>query len=417
MSGPCRLPWVVGQTDLISESSFMSATYRPMIAGVGLIPFAKPGKSDSWDQMGEAAARAALKDADIPYRDVEAAHVGYVYADSTAGQSALYNIGLSGIPIVNVNNNCSTGSTALYLACQAVAAGSAEVVLALGFEQMLPGKLGLVFEDRKRTLDRLTSRLGELLQEDTGGPLNAPRFFGAAGLEHRRKYGTPLETFAAVAVKARRHAADNAHALFRQPLTIAEVLSSSPLFGVLTRYQACAPTCGAAAAVVVSEAYAKRHSLTGLVAVAGQAMTTDTASTFESLIGIVGSDMTRRAAKKVYEDAATGPEDVQVVELHDCFTAAEVVFSEALGLCGEGEFAGYAADGGNTYGGKHVVNPSGGLLAKGHPLGATGLAQCYELVQQVRGTAGSRQVAGVRNALAHNTGLGGATVVTMLRAV
>lgn len=393
----------------------MNSAYKPMIAGVGMIPFTKPGKSDPWDQMGEAAARAALKDADIPYRDVEVAHVGYVYADSTAGQSALYNIGLNGMPIVNVNNNCSTGSTALYLACQAVAAGSAEVALALGFEQMLPGKLGLVFEDRKRTLDKLSSRLGELLQQDNGGSLDAPRYFGAAGLEHHQKFGTPAETFAGVAVKARRHAANNAHALFRQPLTVEEVLASPSLFGMLTRYQACAPTCGAAAAVVVSEAYAKRHSLSGLVAVAGQAMTTDRAATFESLIGIVGSDMTRRAAEKVYELSGVGPADVQVVELHDCFTAAEVVFTEALGLCGEGQFADYAAKGMNTYGGSHVVNPSGGLLAKGHPLGATGLAQCYELVQQVRGAAGSRQVPNVRNALAHNTGLGGATVVTMLR--
>jgi sterol carrier protein 2 len=194
-----------------------------------------------------------------------------------------------------------------------------------------------------------------------------------------------------------------------------EVLASPSLYGMLTRYQACAPTCGAAAAVVVSREYASRHGIAGLVEVTGQAMTTDTAASFDSMIGVVGADMTRRAAAQVYEAASTGPEAVQVIELHDCFTPAEAIFSEALGLCGEGEIAKYVADGDNTYGGRHVVNPSGGLLAKGHPLGATGLAQCYELVQQVRGTAGHRQVENVRNALAHNTGLGGATVVTMFR--
>ena len=248
---------------------------RPLIAGVGMVPFTKPGQSDSWDQMGESAARLALEDAKVPYEDIEIAHVGYVYADSTAGQSALYRLGLSGIPIVNVNNNCATGSTALYLACQAVASGSTEVALALGFEQMNPGKLGLVFGDRKRTMDHLTARLGELLGEDTSGPLNAAMYFGAAGLEHQRQYGTSTATFAAVAVKARRHAAKNPLALFRTPLSLDEVLESKPLYGMLTRYQACAPTCGAAAAVVVSSAYARRHSLDGVVEVAGQALTTD----------------------------------------------------------------------------------------------------------------------------------------------
>jgi sterol carrier protein 2 len=185
---------------------------------------------------------------------------------------------------------------------------------------------------------------------------------------------------------------------------------------MLTRYQACAPTCGAAAAVVVSASYARKRSLKGLVEVAGQAMTTDATATFDGMIGIVGADMTKRAASKVYEESGTGPEDVQVVELHDCFTSAEAIFSESLGLCPEGGVEKYIVDQDNTYGGKHVVNPSGGLLSKGHPLGATGLAQCYELVHQVRGTADARQVPNVKNALAHNTGLGGATVVTMFRA-
>jgi sterol carrier protein 2 len=394
----------------------VASDQKPLVAGVGMVRFTKPGQSDPWDQLGESAARLALEDAKIPYEDVQVAHVGYVYADSTAGQSALYRLGVSGIPIVNVNNNCATGSTAWYLACQAVASGSAEVALALGFEQMNPGKLDLVFADRKRTMDHLTARLGELLGEDTSGPLNAAMYFGAAGVEHQQEYGTAAETFAGVTVKARRHASKNPLALFRTPLSLEEVLKSKPLYGMLTRYQACAPTCGAAAAVVVSSAYARRHSLDGLVEVAGQSLTTDRAASFESVRGLIGAEMTRRGEARVSAMAGAGPADVQVVELHDCFTSAEAIFSESLGLCAPGEFEKYAQDGDNTYGGAHVVNPSGGLLAKGHPLGATGLAQCHELVQQIRGTAGERQVPDVRLALAHNTGLGGATVVTMLRA-
>ncbi|MDB6091705.1 MAG: tioL [Gammaproteobacteria bacterium] len=396
-------------------SSMTYSGQKPLIAGVGMLPFMKPGQSEPWDKMGEAAARLALQDAEIRYEDLELAYVGYVYADSTAGQSALYHLGLSGIPIINVNNNCATGSTALFLACQAVSSGSAEVALAVGFEQMNPGKLGLIFDDRKRTLDWLTARMGALLGEDTGGALDTAKYFGGAGLEHQRKFGTSRETFAKIAVKARHHAANNPFALFRTPLSVEEVLESRPLYGMLTRYQACAPSCGAAAAVVVSPSYARKHSLRGLVEVAGQAMTTDTAATFDGMIGIVGADMTRRAAEKVYEQASAGAQEVQVVELHDCFTSAEAIFSESLGLCPEGGIEKYVDDGDNTYGGAQVVNPSGGLLAKGHPLGATGLAQCYELVHQVRGTAGPRQVSNVKNALAHNTGLGGATVVTMFR--
>jgi sterol carrier protein 2 len=392
-----------------------AATPTPLIAGVGMIPFRKPSQASPWNEMGEHATRLALSDAGLDYEKVQAAYVGYVYADSTAGQSVLYGLGLTAIPIVNVNNNCSTGSTALYLACQSVASGAAEVALALGFEQMIPGRLGLIFTDRPPTLGSLTRRTGELLNEHSDGPLDAPRYFGGAGLEHQRKYGTSAETFARITVKARRHAEHNPFAIFRSPLSTEEVLRSPPLYGMLTRYQACAPTCGAAAAVVVSQSYAKRHGLSRLVQVAGQALTTDSAATFESMIGVVGADMTRRAAAKVYEAAGAGPEDVQVVELHDCFTSAEAIFSEALGLCPEGGIEKYVADEQNTYGGRHVVNPSGGLLAKGHPLGATGLAQCYELVQQLRGEGGVRQVAGVENALAHNTGLGGATVVTLMR--
>jgi sterol carrier protein 2 len=387
---------------------------RARIAGVGMIPFTKPGQSEDWDVMAEKAIRAALADAGIDYGQVQQAYAGYVYADSTAGQSALYRVGCTGIPIVNVNNNCSTGSTALFLARQAIESGMAECVLAFGFEQMLPGALGAVFTDRKRSLDHHLTRQEALLGQDDTSPLVAQQF-GGAGLDYQARYGAPDDVFGMIAVKARAHAANNPLALFRDPLTLDEVMASKHLYGPLTRFQACPPTCGAAAALLVSPAFAARHGLSAGVEIVGQAMTTDYAATFDggTMMSVVGYEMTREAARMVYGQAGIGPDDIQAVELHDCFTANELISYEALGLCPEGGAEAYIRDGGNTYGGKHVTNPSGGLLSKGHPLGATGLAQCYELTQQLRGAADKRQVENMRFGLQHNLGLGGACVVTL----
>ncbi|WP_311270943.1 lipid-transfer protein [Sphingobium sp. WCS2017Hpa-17] len=384
------------------------------IAGVGMIPFAKPGRSDDWDIMAEQAIRLALADARLGYEQVQQAYAGYVYADSTAGQSALYRVGLTGIPIVNVNNNCSTGSTALYLARQMVEAGVADCVLAVGFEQMLPGALGMVFNDRKGTLEMALTRQGQLQAADDNSPFVAQQF-GGAGVDHQARYGTSDEAFARISVKARRHAAGNPLALLREPISLEEVMASEYLYGPITRFQACPPTCGAAAAILVSPAFAARNGLDASVEIVAQALTTDLPGTFEErgMMSVVGYDMTREAARQVYEAAAIGPDDIQAVELHDCFTPNELISYEALGLTPEGTAEQYIFDGLNTYGGKHVTNPSGGLLSKGHPLGATGLAQCYELTHQLRGTADKRQVDGIRFALQHNIGLGGACVVTL----
>jgi sterol carrier protein 2 len=384
------------------------------VAGVGMIPFTKPGQSEDWDVMAEKAIRLALADAGVSYDQIQQAYAGYVYGDSTAGQSALYRVGITGIPIVNVNNNCSTGSTALYLARQMVAMGAADCVLAVGFEQMVPGALGMVFNDRKRTLDMALNRQEEIQGFDEQAPFAAQQF-GGGGLDHQARYGTSDEAFAMISVKARRHAANNPLALFRDPLTVEEVLASKHLYGPITRFQACPPTCGAAAAVLVSPAFAAKHNLDAGVEIVAQAMTTDFASSFEgaSMMQVIGYDMSKDAARQVYETASIGPGDIDVVELHDCFTPNELITYEALGLCEEGSAERYIRDGGNTYGGTHVTNPSGGLLSKGHPLGATGLAQCYELTHQLRGTADKRQVEGARHALQHNLGLGGACVVTL----
>ncbi len=385
---------------------------KTIVAGVGMIPFRKPGDHPPYFEMGAEATRLALVDAGVGYADVQQAYVGYVYGDSTSGQRALYEVGLTGIPIVNVNNNCSTGSTALWLARQAIESG-ADCVLALGFEQMKPGALGAVFTDRPTPFDRFEDVTSELVGEPQI-PL-ALRYFGGAGREHMQRYGTPLETFAQIRAKASRHAENNPLALFRKVVTADQVLSDVQVWpGVMTRLMACPPTCGAAAAILVSEDYARRHALDSTVRILAQAMTTDSASTFgRSMISLVGADMAKAAADSVYEQAGVGPGDIDVCELHDCFAHNELISYEALGFCGPGEAARFVADGDNTYGGAVVTNPSGGLLSKGHPLGATGLAQCYELTQQLRGRAGPRQVDGARLGLQHNLGLGGACVVTL----
>jgi sterol carrier protein 2 len=387
---------------------------RAYVAGVGMIPFVKPGANAPYHVMGAEATRLALSDAGLDYSLIQQAYVGYVYGDSTCGQRALYPVGMTGIPVVNVNNNCSTGSTALFLARQAIESGAADCVLALGFEQMKPGALGAVFTDRPSAFDDFDAAADKLV-DAPGVPL-ALRYFGGAGLSHMKKYGTPLESFAKVRAKASRHARNNPLALFRKELTTEGVMNDQVVWpGVMTRLMACAPTCGGAAAVLVSEKFASQHGLRKDVRIAAQAMTTDFASTFGTgdMMQVVGFDMTRTAANKVYEAAGIGPDDVDVVELHDCFAHNELITYEGLGLCPEGGAERFINDGDNTYGGKFVTNPSGGLLSKGHPLGATGLAQCYELTRQLRGTAAATQVDGARLGLQHNLGLGGACVVTL----
>lgn len=388
---------------------------RVNVIGVGMTQFSKPGASPEYYEMAAEAGRKALADAGAPYDQVEQAFVGYVYGDSTCGQRSVYELGLTGIPVVNVNNNCSTGSTALFLARQAIEGGLAECVLALGFEKMEKGALGAKFEDRESPLGLHAQVMSDVQGFNAAPP--AAQMFGGAAREYRWKYGTRKETFAKISEKARRHAANNPYALFNQVLSLEEILASDEVFDPLTRFQCCPPTCGAAAAVLCSDEFTRKHGISNPVYIAAQSMTTDYPSSFEpqSMIKMIGYDMSKRAAQQVYEAAGIGPEDVPVVELHDCFTANELLTYEALGLCPEGGAEKFIWDGDNSYGGKFVTNPSGGLLSKGHPLGATGLAQCTELVWQLRGTADKRQVAGARVALQHNLGLGGACVVTMYR--
>ncbi len=384
---------------------------KVFIAGVDMVKFVKPGSQEPYRVMAARAIRGAIKEAGIDPALIEQAYAAYVYGDTTCGQNALYDVMQTGIPLINVNNACASGSTALFLARQAVKSGALECALAFGFEEMQRGALGQVYQDREFSIDRFGAVLDKL------GCPPAPvaiRCFGAAADYYLDKYDANAEIFARVAVKTRHHATHNPYALFSDPLNETEVLDSAELYGPnLTRLMACPPSCGAAAAIVCSKAFARKHGIGDTVEIIAQAMTTDTPQTWTDPIELVGADMTRRAARAVYEEAGLGPDAAQVVELHDCFTPNEVITYEALGLCGEGEATRFIADGDNSYGGRFVINPSGGLMSKGHPIGATGLAQCFELCTQLRGRAESRQVEGAKTALQHNLGLGGATVVTM----
>lgn len=386
-----------------------------MIAGVGMIPFKKPGRSDSYDVMGAEAARIALKDAGIEYNQVQQAYASYVYGDSCSGQAALYNVGINGVPIVNVNNNCSSGSTAFALAAQAVKSGAVDCALAAGFEQMVPGALDFIFPDRINPIHRHNGAVADLMgysEEDRKLP-PAIQLFGAQVDALKERYGVSDRALARVAVKARRHAAASPYAIFRDPITEEDVLDSQQIFRGLRKLFACPPSCGAAAVVVCSADFAWKHDIRADVRLVGQGWRSDRQQYFESdnPLDVIFRGVSKETARLAYESAGVGPEDIDVVELHDCFTSNEIITYAALGLCREEDMERFVMDDQNTYGGRYVVNPSGGLLSKGHPLGATGLAQITELVWQLRGDAGARQVPGARTALQHNGGLGSAGFV------
>ncbi len=387
------------------------------VIGVGMTKFEKPG-SRAWDypDMAKESGTKALEDAGIPYGEVEQAVVGYVYGDSTAGQRGVYGLGLTGIPVYNVNNNCSTGSTALFMGKQLVEGGLADCVLALGFEKMEKGSLGAKFMDRTNPMDQHVNAMIKLRGFEAS-PV-APQIFGNAGREHMEKYGTRAESFAKIGLKNHKHSVNNPYSQFQDEYTLEEILAAPMVHAPLTKLQCCPTSDGSAAAVLASEEFVKKHNLQDqAIEILGQAMVTDTPETFESKssIALIGSEMTRQAAQRVYEHTGLGPENVDVIELHDCFSANEMITYEALGLCPEGKAGNLIEEGAVTYGGQWVVNPSGGLISKGHPLGATGLAQCSELTWQLRGQAEKRQVPGAKVALQHNIGLGGAVVVTMYR--
>ncbi|XP_059677735.1 sterol carrier protein 2 isoform X5 [Gavia stellata] len=345
---------------------------RVFVVGVGMTKFTKPNeKSVDYPDMAKEAGQKALADAEIPYSSVKQACVGYVY-------------------------------------------GLADCVLALGFERMAKGSLAVGFSDRTNPIDKHL----EVMINKYGlasAPV-APQMFANAGKEHMEKYGTNPEYFAKIAWKNHSHSTNNPYSQFQEEYTLDEVQHSRKIFDFLTVLQCCPTSNGAAAAILANEEFVKRHKLQPkAVEILAQVMATDYPSTFEenSCMKVVGYDMTKKAAEKCFEKAGLKPTDVDVIELHDCFSVNEFITYEALGLCPEGRACDLIDRGDNTYGGKWVINPSGGLISKGHPLGATGLAQCAELCWQLRGLAGRRQVPGAKVALQHNLGLGGAVVVTL----
>lgn len=393
---------------------------KSYIVGVGMTKFEKPESRDwqYWD-MAKEAGDAALADAGIDYGLVEQVPVGYCFQASTAGQRAAYELGLSGVPVYNVNNNCATGSTALMMARQFVEGGINDCVLALGFEKMKRGALGGGADGGDFKSSPVARHYG-IMAAGHGFEMSPPtaQIFGNAAREHMKLYGTTAAQLAAVGAKNHRHSANNPNAQFQDVYTVEEILAAKTIHEPLTKLQ-CSPTSdGAAAAVVVSERFVEQHGLgERAVEIVAQSMTTDTEASFASgsCIDVVGKPMTAAAGRAVFAASGLGIGDVDVIELHDCFSINELLTYEALGMCEDGGAGPLVESGATTYGGRWVVNPSGGLISKGHPLGATGLAQAAELVWQLRGEAGPRQVSGARVALAHNIGLGGAAVVTLLR--
>ena len=376
------------------------------VIGVGMTKFERCER-DFTDLVREAVS-GALGMSGVAPDQLEQAFAGYVNGMSTQGQRALYSMGIGGLPVYNVHNYCSTGSTALHLGYQAIASGMNECVIAFGFEKMEKGPL-------EKQLAGLKETIGATPDADKKPPIAAV-MFGDGGRQHMELYGTTREQFAKVSVKNHRHSVNNPRSQYREACSLEEVLAARMVYDPLTILQCCPTSDGAGAAILCSEEFARKQGVSRPVKIVAQAMATDKMEDFAmGPLGMIGVGMSRRAAKAVYEQAGLGPEDAQVIELHDCFSTNELVTYESLGLCGEGEGGRLIDEDRVTYGGKWVVNPSGGLLSKGHPLGATGLAQCAELVWQLTGKAEKRQVEGARIGLQHNVGLGGACVVTMYK--
>ncbi|KAF4868998.1 Non-specific lipid-transfer protein [Colletotrichum siamense] len=386
------------------------------VLGVGMTKFIKPRGKVDYTELGFEAGVKAMLDAQINYDDVDQGVACYCYGDSTCGQRVFYQFGMTSIPIYNVNNNCSTGSTGLAMARTFVSSGAADCVLVVGFEKMMPGSLQSFFNDRENPTGTSIKMMAE-----TRGITNSPgaaQMFGNAGREYMEKHGAKPEDFAEIARINHEHSTRNPYSQFQDVYTQEQILKAPEIFAPLTKLQCCPTSDGGAAAVLVSQAFLdeRPHLKDQAVLVAGQCLATDAPSLFSrSAIDLMGFEMTQHAVKAALSEAGVTQNDVQVVELHDCFSANEMIVLDSLGLAQPGKAHELVRRGDITYGGKYVVNPSGGLISKGHPLGATGIAQCAELVWHLRGWANNRAVPRTKAALQHNLGLGGAVVVTVYK--
>ena len=384
------------------------------VLGVGMTKFIKPRGKVDYTELGYEAGIKALLDAHISYDDVEQGVACYCYGDSTSGQRVFYQFGMTGIPIYNVNNNCSTGSTGLAMGRNMISAGAADCVMVVGFEKMSPGSLQSHWNDRESPIGTTYA-----VMASTRGIAKAPgaaQIFGNAGREYMEKHGAKPEDFGEIARINHAHSVNNPYSQFHDVYTLEQIMASTTIHAPLTKLQCCPTSDGGAAAILVSQAFldARPHLRDQAVLIAGQCLATDQPSLFSgSAIDLVGREMTERAAAAAMGEAGVTAADFSVCELHDCFSANEMCLIDALGLSAPGKAHELVRAGGITYGGKVVVNPSGGLISKGHPLGATGIAQCAELVWHLRGWANNRAVQGTKWALQHNLGLGGAAVVTV----
>jgi acetyl-CoA acetyltransferase len=375
------------------------------VVGTDMIKFGRfPEKTVP--QLGAQAAQMALDDAGLTIHDMQALYCGNLgEAGAMVGQRVLREIGQTGIPVVNTANACATGATAFREAWTAIKAGLYDVVLAVGVEQMGKGLLGG------------GGGASGIPTEGLLGSGTMPSVFAHVGMEHARKYGTTFEQFAKVSVKNHHHSTANPKAMYQVETPLQEVMGAEMISYPNTKLMCSVNVDGSAAAVLASESAAKRLGLMSrAVKVRASALTSDPYSP-RNMVMPDFNGATRLAAKQAYEMAGLGPQDIDLVELHDCFATAEIVHYENLGLCADGEGGKLIDDGATAHGGRIPVNVSGGLLSKGHPLGATGIANIYEITTHLRGEAGKRQVEGARIGLTHVVGMGSACAIHVLEKV
>lgn len=365
------------------------------IAGIGGIRFGKYGDR-SLRELGEEACIKAIRDAGMKPRDIQAAYVGNLAQwewgqGLLIGHSVLREIGITKIPITRVENGCATGSNAFHEAWYRVATGSCDIALAFGVEQM-------TVASSEKILNVFTGRQHAERDGDMGN--SAPGLFALMARRHMEEFGTTREQMAMVAVKNRKYGARNPEAQLTRAVTVEEVLGDRMICDPLTLPQCCPRGDGAAAVVLVAGKLARKYSSIPV----SVAASVQVSGTYPDDRSYTFFDTDVRAAAAAYEMAGLGPEDIDLAEVHDCFSVAEIIHYEDLGFCRKGEGGRFIEEGHSGIGGKTPVNTSGGLLSKGHVIGATGISQIIELVRQLRGQAGGRQVEGARVALQHNGG-------------
>jgi acetyl-CoA acetyltransferase len=375
------------------------------VIGIDMIRFGRfPEKSVP--ELGAEAALLALDDAGLSIRDMQALYCGnLMQASGMVGQRILQEIGQTGIPVTNSANACATGATAFREGWTAIRAGLYDLVLVVGVEQL--GKAGL--------LGGGGGGRG-IPKEGLLGSLTMPAVFAEAGMEHSRKYGTTFEQFAKVSVKNHLHSTRNPKSMYQKETPLEMVMNAEMIAYPNTKLMCSVNVDGAAAAVLASERKARELGMRRAVRVKASVLTSDPYTDRDLVMPDVNT-CTRMAAKQAYEMAGVGPGDIDLVELHDCFATAEILHYENLGLCADGEAGKLIDEGATAHGGRIPVNVSGGLLSKGHPLGATGVANIYEVATHLRGEAGQRQVEGARLGLTHVIGLGSACGIHVLERV